>query len=64
MAEREKPQETLNQPEAHLYARQHKGFLLRAEKQGEAAMKQHSAILIVTILIIAMLSQKLKAPIF
>lgn len=31
--------------------RQHKGSLLRAERQGEATMKQQTAILIATIVI-------------
>jgi len=36
--------------------RQHKGSLLRAEKQGEATMKQQAAILIATIVIGAALA--------
>lgn len=34
-------------------SRQHKGSLLRAERQGEATMKQQTAILIATIVIAA-----------
>lgn len=36
--------------------RQHKGSLLRAERQGEATMKQQTAILIATIVIGAALA--------
>lgn len=36
--------------------RQHKGSLLRAERQGEATMKQQAAILIATIVIGAALA--------
>lgn len=37
-------------------SRQHKGSLLRAERQGEATMKQQTAILIATIVIGAALA--------
>lgn len=36
--------------------RQHKGSLLRAERQGEATMKQQTAILIATLVIGAALA--------
>ncbi len=36
--------------------RQHKDSLLRAERQGEATMKQHKAILIATIVLGAVIA--------
>lgn len=39
--------------------RQHKGSLLRAERQGEATMKQQTAILIATLVIGAALAAML-----